>query len=115
MKPTQVNFLLRPWKTFKDGTLFYGTSKNGSKRHPLTSKQGNKNYYKGTRSSGIGSHTAYGKYTITWDKVRTYVVPAGLSNTDVSFLIISSGVSDILTSTVYAICLSDRSFSEAHL
>lgn len=86
MKPTQINQLLRPWKTFKDGTLFYGTTKNGSKRHPLTSKQGNKNYYKGTRSSGIGSHTAYGKYTINWEKVRTYVVPAGLSNTDVSFI-----------------------------
>lgn len=86
MKPSQANFVLRPWKTFKDGTLFYGTSKTGSKRHPLTSKQGNKNFYKGTRSSGVGQHTSTGKYTIHWDKVRTYVVPAGLSNTDVSKL-----------------------------
>lgn len=83
MKPTQTNFLLRPWKTFKDGTLFYGIQKTGSNRHPLTSKQGNKNFYKGTRSSGVGSHTQYGGYSIKWEKVRTYVVPASLSNTDV--------------------------------
>lgn len=84
MKPTQVNQLLRPWKTYKDGTLFYGSSKTGSNRHPLTTKQGNKNFYKGVRASGNGSHTPTGRFTIHFNKVRTYVVPAGLSNTDVS-------------------------------
>lgn len=90
MKPTQTNFLLRPWKTYKDGTLFYGTTKSGSNRHPLTSKQGNKNYYKGTRSSGVGSFTTQGSYIVNWEKVRTYKVPAGLANTDVSYILPST-------------------------
>ena len=38
---------------FRDGTLYYGQLKSGSKRHALTGKQGNKHYYKGTRSTGI--------------------------------------------------------------
>lgn len=83
MRATQIlNFqqspvaaLLRPWKKFRDGTLFYGIAKSGSRRHPLTTKKGNKNFYKGTRSSGIGKFTTKGRYIINWDKVRTFVVP----------------------------------------
>ncbi|ODV96699.1 hypothetical protein PACTADRAFT_32196 [Pachysolen tannophilus NRRL Y-2460] len=70
--------LKRPWKTYKDGTLFYGTTKSGTKRTPLTTKGGNKNFYKGTRSSGVGQHTKHGGYVIDWAKVRTFVVPEGL-------------------------------------
>lgn len=83
MKPTSVNFfgqstvlqLTRPWKKYRDGTLFYGLSKSGNNRTPLTTKQGNKTMYKGTRSSGIGKHTKYGEYVIDWSKVRTFVTP----------------------------------------
>ncbi|SCU86945.1 LADA_0E01134g1_1 [Lachancea dasiensis] len=70
-----VSLLTRPWKKNRDGTLFYGVSKSGNRRTPLTTKQGNKTMYKGTRSSGIGKHTRYGGYTIQWRKVRTFVTP----------------------------------------
>ncbi|CCH40985.1 54S ribosomal protein L27, mitochondrial [Wickerhamomyces ciferrii] len=70
-----VAALVRPWKKFRDGTLFYGLTKTGSRRHPLTTKKGNKNFYKGTRSSGIGRLTTKARYVINWDKVRTFVVP----------------------------------------
>ena len=63
---------------FRDGTLYYGQLKSGSKRHALTGKQGNKHYYKGTRSTGIGSWDSRGRYHINWEKVRTYVVPERL-------------------------------------
>lgn len=83
MKPTSVRYfsqsavsqLTRPWKKYRDGTLFYGLSKSGNKRTPLTTKQGNKTMYKGTRASGIGHHTKFGEYVIDWTKVRTYVTP----------------------------------------
>ncbi|QLG74810.1 hypothetical protein HG535_0H01370 [Zygotorulaspora mrakii] len=83
MKPTSINLfkespislLTRPWKKYRDGTLFYGQSKSGNRRTALTTKQGNKTMYKGTRSSGIGKHTRYGGYTIQWNKVRTFVTP----------------------------------------
>ncbi|KAH3663457.1 hypothetical protein WICMUC_005983 [Wickerhamomyces mucosus] len=71
-----VSLLVRPWKRERDGTLFYGLVKSGSKRHALTTKQGNKNFYKGTRSSGIGRHTNKNRYIIQWEKVRTFVVPS---------------------------------------
>lgn len=76
---TASNALRRPWQTFKDGQIWYGITKLGSKRHPLTTKQGNKHYYKGTRSSGIGSLDKYGSYSVNWSKVRTYVVPTSTS------------------------------------
>ncbi|CAB4254562.1 similar to Saccharomyces cerevisiae YBR282W MRPL27 Mitochondrial ribosomal protein of the large subunit [Maudiozyma barnettii] len=87
MKPTSVRYfsqtaveqLTRPWKKYRDGTLFYGLSKSGNRRTPLTTKQGNKTMYKGTRSSGIGKHTKFGEYVINWTKVRTYVTPKYLN------------------------------------
>lgn len=73
------SLLKRPWKTYKDGTLFYGQSKAGNNRLPLSTKQGNKNFYKGTRSSGIGHISNKGKYSIDYNKVRTFVTPADMS------------------------------------
>ncbi|KAF3068488.1 54S ribosomal protein L27, mitochondrial [Daldinia childiae] len=45
---------------------------------PLTTKDIKKGFYKGTRTGSMGQHTKFGGYVIDWDKVRTYVVPAGL-------------------------------------
>lgn len=84
---TAVSSLRRPWQTFKDGQIFYGLTKRGSKRHPLTSKQGNKDFYKGTRSSGIGFLDKHAKYIVNWDRVRTYVVPADLNSTPLKALV----------------------------
>lgn len=75
MKPSSILQLTRPWKKYRDGTLFYGLSKAGNRRTALTTKQGNKTMYKGTRSSGIGRHTKHGQYVIQWNKVNTFVVP----------------------------------------
>jgi len=79
--------LRRPWQTFKDGQIWYGMMKLGSKRHPLTTKQGNKHYYKGTGSSGYGRLNKNGTYLVNWDKVRTYVVPADLNSTELKPLV----------------------------
>lgn len=45
---------------------------------PLTTKDIKKGFYKGTRTGSMGQHTKFGGYVIDWNKVRTYVVPAGL-------------------------------------
>ncbi|KAK5010305.1 hypothetical protein LTR28_010689 [Elasticomyces elasticus] len=45
------------------------------RRLALTTKQAGKDYYKGTGTGAMGSHTKYGGYLIDWKKVRTYVVP----------------------------------------
>ncbi|KAG5358466.1 54S ribosomal protein L27 [Yarrowia sp. B02] len=85
MRPSFVTQLLRPWKKDRAGymfNLFYGVSKNGNKRLPLTSKQGNKNFYKGHGAAGVGKTTSKGRYIINRDKVRTFVVPAGLESCD---------------------------------
>lgn len=82
-----VNQLRRPWQTFKDGQLWYGITKSGSKRHPLTTKQGNKHYYKGTRSTGVGLQNSHGSYIVNWNKVRTYVVPANLETSELKSLV----------------------------
>jgi len=46
----------------------------------LTTKQGPKDYYKGTRSGRMGDHTKHGGYVVNYDRVRTYVVPEGLAS-----------------------------------
>jgi large subunit ribosomal protein L41 len=45
------------------------------RRLALTTKGAGKDYYKGTGSGSMGSHTKYGGYRIDWSKVRTYKVP----------------------------------------
>ncbi|KAK7931460.1 hypothetical protein PG985_002172 [Apiospora marii] len=47
---------------------------------PLTTKDINKGFYKGTGTGSMGSHTKFGGYIIDWQKVRTYVVPPGLDS-----------------------------------
>lgn len=84
---TTVSNLRRPWQTFKDGQIWYGMTTRGTKRHPLTTKQGNKHYYKGTGSSGYGKLNKSGVYIVNWTKVRTYVVPADLHNTELKPLV----------------------------
>lgn len=46
----------------------------------LTTKNGPKDYYKGTRSGNTGRHTKHGGFVVDFDKVRTYVVPEGLTD-----------------------------------
>lgn len=84
---TATSNLRRPWQTFKDGQIWYGLTTRGSKRHALTTKQGNKHYYKGTGSSGYGFFNKAGKYIINWSRVRTYVVPADLQHTELKALV----------------------------
>lgn len=90
--------LRRPWQTYRNGQLWYGQLKSGSKRHPLYSKQGNKDFYKGTRSSGNGKLTKAGIYEINWQKVRTYVVPTDLLSSDLKPFV-SKDVPEILQKT----------------
>ncbi|KAL7752022.1 hypothetical protein RI367_002550 [Sorochytrium milnesiophthora] len=47
----------------------------GARRRPLTPKNGNKNYYKGTGTGAHGRHIAQGTYIILPQKVREWVVP----------------------------------------
>ncbi|KAK6457797.1 mitochondrial 54S ribosomal protein YmL27 [Scheffersomyces xylosifermentans] len=82
-----VSNLRRPWQTFRDGQIWYGITKLGTKRSPLTTKQGNKHYYKGTGSSGYGKLNASGTYIMNWSKVRTYVVPKDLHGTELKALV----------------------------
>lgn len=84
---TGLQYLRRPWQTFKDGQIWYGVTKLGSKRHPLTSKQGRKGFYKGTGSSGYGKNDKNGIYRMNWNKVRTYYVPQGLEQTNLKGLV----------------------------
>lgn len=84
---TAVANLRRPWQTFKDGQIWYGMTTRGSKRHPLTTKQGNKHYYKGTGSTGYGKLNKAGVYIVNWSKVRTYIVPTDLHNTELKPLV----------------------------
>ncbi|CUM66262.1 uncharacterized protein PRCAT00003923001 [Priceomyces carsonii] len=76
---TCVSNLRRPWQTFRDGQIWYGYTTRGSKRHQLTTKQGNKHFYKGTGSSGYGKLNKNGSFVMNWSKVRTYVVPQDLN------------------------------------
>lgn len=44
----------------------------------LTTKDINKGFYKGNRTGNMGTHDKWGGFTIEFEKVRTYAVPAGL-------------------------------------
>lgn len=96
MKSSQVakfqqsvsTLLRRPWQKERAQNLWYGHWKTGSKRHALTTKQGNKNFYKGTRSAGYGKLNSSGHFIMDWTKVRTYVVPAELGTTELKSLVL---------------------------
>ncbi|GAB7350471.1 hypothetical protein MBLNU459_g1068t1 [Dothideomycetes sp. NU459] len=45
------------------------------RRLALTTKNAGKDYYKGTGTGSMGSHTKWGGYKIDWAKVRTFKVP----------------------------------------
>ena len=57
-------------------------AKIGFRRLPLTSKQGH-HFYKGNRVGALGRHTNRGRYEIDYSRVRTYVVPKNLKDSDV--------------------------------
>ncbi|ODV67684.1 hypothetical protein HYPBUDRAFT_152520 [Hyphopichia burtonii NRRL Y-1933] len=84
---TATALLRNPWQKYKDGTSWYRKFPRGSKRHPLTTKQGNKHFYKGTGSSGYGRLNSAGVYIIDWSKVRTYVVPSDLQSEGLKALV----------------------------
>lgn len=44
----------------------------------LTTKDINKGFYKGNRTGNMGKHDKWGGFSVDYEKVRTYVVPAGL-------------------------------------
>ncbi|KAJ3304814.1 hypothetical protein HDV03_002356 [Kappamyces sp. JEL0829] len=47
----------------------------GAARKPLTPKQGNKNFYKGTRTGRMGTWTTKGRFIVQGWRKRQYVVP----------------------------------------
>jgi hypothetical protein len=47
----------------------------GARRKPLTSKQGNKNFYKGNRTGRLGRFTTKGHFILQEHKQRTFVIP----------------------------------------
>ena len=47
----------------------------GARRTRLTSKQGNKDYYKGKRAGAMGTLTAYGNFVPDPLKMRQWVIP----------------------------------------
>jgi hypothetical protein len=73
---------------------------------PLTTKDINKGYYKGTRTGSMGRHTKYGGYIIDWNKVRTYVVPAGLDTFKVCFYLSSLLLCQLIISLITSLSLS---------
>ncbi len=92
MKPTPISLIKRPAQMLR-------TKKHnpvpkfhlmGRRRYPLSTKDGKKDYYKGTGSSGIGRHTKYGGYIIDWSKVKTFVVPEEFQYSDLKTFVSST-------------------------
>ncbi|KAI9811236.1 MAG: hypothetical protein M1827_005568 [Pycnora praestabilis] len=54
------------------------------RRLALTTKMVNGGFYKGTGTGSTGRHTKHGGFVIEWNKVRTYVVPQGLKDFQLS-------------------------------
>lgn len=80
MRPSAPSLL----RHFKERLIPFRAPHPTNRRSKLTTKQGNKDFYKGTGSANMGQHTKHGRYIIDYHKVRTYVVPAELATTDVS-------------------------------
>ncbi|KAF2261982.1 hypothetical protein CC78DRAFT_499251 [Lojkania enalia] len=45
------------------------------RRLPLTTKQARKGFYKGNGVGMLGTIDRYGRFTVDWNRVRTFVVP----------------------------------------
>ncbi|KAF2092470.1 hypothetical protein NA57DRAFT_50197 [Rhizodiscina lignyota] len=62
--------------------MFYPTQPllKAIKRLQLTTKQARKGYYKGNRTGSMGTFGKFGKYKLDASKVRTYIVPDGLAD-----------------------------------
>ncbi|KAK9469588.1 mitochondrial ribosomal protein L27-domain-containing protein [Lipomyces arxii] len=80
MKATNVNCL----RFFKDRLLPERIRSFQGRRVALTGKDGNKDFYKGTGSANMGRSNKHGKFMVDYYKVRTYVVPAGLDDTELT-------------------------------
>jgi len=65
--------------------MFHPTPSLGRslRRLALTTKNGPKDYYKGTGSGSMGRHTRFGGYEIDMRKVRTYVPPVMMDTCEV--------------------------------
>lgn len=53
----------------------YGKRHYGARRVRLTSKNGNNQYYKGSRGGSTGTLTPYGKFIPDRSKIRDWVIP----------------------------------------
>ncbi|KAF2110573.1 hypothetical protein BDV96DRAFT_195510 [Lophiotrema nucula] len=62
---------------FKPSPRLYGRLR----RLPLTTKQTNKGYYKGSGTGLLGTINKKGKFKFDLDRVRTFVVPRELDTT----------------------------------
>ncbi|KAK7204313.1 mitochondrial ribosomal protein L27-domain-containing protein [Myxozyma melibiosi] len=82
MKPSTP--LAGPWKHFRDRLIPIHPRWHANRRKPVTTKRGNKDFYKGTGSANMGRHTKHGGYIIDYQKVRTYVVPDELVTTNLA-------------------------------
>ncbi|KAK9448032.1 mitochondrial 54S ribosomal protein mL41 [Limtongia smithiae] len=80
MKPSAPSLM----RAFKDRLIPLKQRNPQGRRYNLTPKQGNKDYYKGTGSANMGRHTKHGRYIIDFQKVRTYVVPEELHDTQLT-------------------------------
>lgn len=57
----------------------------GAKRTRMTSKMGNKNYFKGSGTGSMGTLTEKGRFVPDPDKRRHFVVPEALFGTQVGY------------------------------
>ena len=48
----------------------------GATRRVFTSKNGNKNYYKGKGTGAMGQHTRHADYIVDYSRIRQFVVPS---------------------------------------
>jgi len=87
------------------------------RRLALTTKQGPKDYYKGTRTGSMGRHTKHGTYKIEWEKVRTYVYPENMADFEVgkSFLSCIAPGELLIRWTAYSVCLEARGACEGQV
>jgi len=74
--PSQSLLRTKPYANMRPTQALFRRIRN----FQLTTKQGPKDYYKGTGSGRMGDHTKYGGYIVNYDRVRTYCVPQNLDS-----------------------------------